>query len=337
MDTFQEHTIPWHLIVAALQQDLTPEEETELNSWLALHPDNQQTFNSLKNNWKEKMDDYPVYLNADSTAAWAILKGKLEKKTPDKETAIIIEKPFLSVHRMKRWSIAATILVLIVGMYWFWNGRDQALIYKTAINEQKTIPLPDGSTIALKPGTTLKIPSGYNEGIREVILIHGAAFFEVIHKEHMPFIVNMGSTTVKDLGTSFSIMKEDDSISVSVTSGEVEFLTKSNMETKVLSAGMTLQYNTGTNKSQPAIIRIDTLSAGKTPLLNFDDVALSEVMSRLQEAYNRKIVLMDSAVSKKRFKGYLEGQSFEEALDILCKSLDIKYFTNNGVYYLQKD
>lgn len=333
-----EHTIPWDLISSALQGNLSTEEEAQLELWISSNPENQELFNQLEKTWNEGLNDYAIYRDADENIAWDALRLKLgEQKKEEKKNATVITGNF-NKRRIKliRWTSVAAIFVITIGAFTWYMTNRSGNVYQTGDNEQQTVSLPDGSSIKLYPDTRIEIPKDYNKSARVVTLKMGQAFFEVKHDERIPFIVDMGTSSVKDIGTSFLIQKRKDSIQVSVTSGVVSFTSNIHNETRELSAGMSLKFQAGKRNAAP-IILIDSATVTDQSLLHFENTALSDVILKLQEVYNKKIVLMDTDIAQKRFKADLEGQSFERAIDILCKSLNIKYFTKNDVYYLKKE
>lgn len=338
MELSSEHIIPWDLISSALQGNLSPEHEAQLQLWISANPGNQDLFNQLKKTWNEELNDYATYREADENIAWDALRIKLEeKRNEEKENATVITGNF-NKRRIEliRWASVAAIFVMTIGVFFWYMTNRSGNIYQTGDNEQQTVSLPDGSSILLYPNTRIKIPKDYNKLDRVVTFKSGEAFFEVKHNERIPFIVDMGTTNVKDLGTSFLLQKRKDSIKVSVTSGEVAFTNNLNNETRKLSAGMSLKFQAEKRNSIPSIL-IDSAKVTNQSLLYFENMALSDVILKLQEVYNKKIILIDADIAQKRFKADLNGQSFERAIDVLCKSLDIKYSTENGVYYLKKE
>ena len=141
-----------------------------------------------------------------------------------------------------------------MALFFWYRTKHSGNIYQTGENEQQTVSLPDGSSILLYPDTRIEIPKDYNQSGRVVAFKSGEAFFEVKHDDRIPFIVDMGTTNVKDIGTSFLILKRKDSIKVSVTSGEVAFTNNLNNETRQLSAGMNLRFQEGIRNSAPIIL-----------------------------------------------------------------------------------
>lgn len=333
-----EHTIPWDLIGSSFQGNLSPGEESQLQHWISSNPENREFFNKLKKTWNEELNEFSVYQEADENIAWNALRERLKDHDGQaKENATIVTGDF-NKRRIKimRWTSVAAVFVIIIGGFIWYMMSSKGNIYQTGKNEQQTVLLSDGSSIKLYPETKIEISKDYNKTDRVITFKEGEAFFEVTHNDQIPFVVDMGTTSIKDIGTSFYIHNRKDSINVSVKTGEVAFITNATNDTRKLSAGMSLKFQAG-NKNDAPVILIDSKAVTNQNLLHFDNTALPEVVSRFKKVFGKEIMLTDSAISQKRFTANLEGQSFEEAIEILSKSLGIKYFTENGVYYLKNE
>jgi transmembrane sensor len=338
MKFLSEHSIPWDLIISSLQKGISPEDEAQLQIWISSSDENRDFFSQLKQTWAEGLDDYVIYQVADETLAWNALRLKIEDKGNEEKTNGRVAKGDFNKRPITlfRWASVAAIFIIAAGLFIWYNTNSESNIYQTGKNEQQTVLLEDGSSIKLYADSRIEISKSYNKTDRIINFLKGDAFFEVQHIGQIPFIVNMGTTSVKDIGTSFYIHNTNDSINVSVKSGEVAFINNTNNDTRELSAGMSLKFQAGKNNSAPVIL-IDSATSADQNLLNFDNMIMSEVILKLQEAYGKKIILADSLISQKRFKANLEGQTFEEAMEILSKSLNIKYYKENDVYYLKTE
>lgn len=329
-----ENMIPWDLINSSLQKQLTAEEDLQLQLWISASEENRELFALLKQIWTEKLDDYKTYLEADENTAWDSFRLELQPQpSSEKETNVIpvdFSKPRFSIIR---WASVAAVLIVAAGsIIWYVNSNDSG-IYQTGVGEQKTISLSDGSSIRLLSNTRIEVSKEFNKSNREMDLKTGEAFFEVKHDEQIPFIVNLGTASVKDIGTSFFIGKQKDSIKLSVTSGKVAFINNSDNESRELSAGMSLKMETS---NFVPVITVDSITT-KQNLLHFENTVLPEVVLNLEKVYSKKILLTDSVLMQKRFTADLNGQSFERAINILSQSLNIKYSFENGVYYLKNE
>lgn len=322
--------IPWQLIIQALQQEETPEDSALFRDWLAASPANQAIYQRLKQLWEEGLNHYIVYREADPEQAWDALQQLLDAPmTPEEKPVIPLtgkEPP-----RMMRWLVAATLILVSAGIaLWYHQDRTAPVQYATIAGEQKRIPLPDGSTMVLQPETRLQLPGNYNKTDRTVVLQSGTVQFDVVHHEQLPFTVDLGVASVKDIGTTFTIVRTSDSITVAVTSGKIAFTEKSSGQTRELSAGGSLCLYTSAQHAGEVKV---TAPGGSN--LRFDNTSLQEVIDALQQQFGKKILLEDTALARKRVTLHLEGESFDECVKTISALLDLESTSDSGGYLLQ--
>jgi transmembrane sensor len=115
-------------------------------------------------------------------------------------------------------ALAATLVVAVCG-YGMW--RDRPLTYQSAIGEQKTVALADGSHVTLNTNSRIEVRVRRNK--REVALVSGEAFFDVAHKpDAQPFYVVSAQTRVRVTGTRFDVsLRPDRMVDVSLLEGHV--------------------------------------------------------------------------------------------------------------------
>jgi len=329
--------LPWELIVSALQGELSPEDDLRFRAWLASSRSNQEKYEQLLRTWKDGMADYAVYQEGDESKAWEALQGKMGDKGTTEDRSRIgeesIGKNGNGVIPIKRWmaAAAAAVLLLVAGAGWWYMSGRSAIQYETA-NEQKKISLPDGSTVVLNPQTHIRLARNYNISARTVILITGQAHFDISHQAQRPFVVDMDAASVRDIGTSFTVEKTKDSIAVTVSEGKIAFIKKENGESREISAGgaiclYTSEYRSGKIRA--------TEPVGSPDTLRFDNAPLSEVIAALQKISGKKILLNDTLIGQKRLTVRLGGESFEDALKIICASLNLEYTGKNREYILK--
>jgi transmembrane sensor len=95
--------------------------------------------------------------------------------------------------------------------------------YATAIGEQRSLALTDGSTVELNSRS--KIAVRYSPQGRLVELLQGQALFRVAKDATRPFIVKTGATLVRAVGTEFDVYRKRDGTVVTVVEGRVAILT----------------------------------------------------------------------------------------------------------------
>lgn len=93
--------------------------------------------------------------------------------------------------------------------------------YETAVGGQKKITLADGSSVILNTNSRLDVD--FSAKCRDVHLVRGEAYFEVVHDKARPFIVHADDYVVRDIGTAFDVhLSKSGLVEVGVTKGSVE-------------------------------------------------------------------------------------------------------------------
>jgi len=119
----------------------------------------------------------------------------------------------------RRLAIAASIAVLTIlggalGLLEF-----SSPIYATALGEQRSIQFEDGSAVELNSRSKIRVK--YSKQGRDVELIEGQALFQVAHDTSRPFIVAVGATRVRAVGTQFDVYKRSNGTVITVVEGRV--------------------------------------------------------------------------------------------------------------------
>jgi transmembrane sensor len=121
--------------------------------------------------------------------------------------------------------LAVSALVLLAPRLGMDFGGDQSVVsqaadYRTAVGEQKTVLLPDGSEVVLNTNSQLSVV--YTKSSRLLQLLQGEIFVRVAHDTSRPLSVIAGDRVVQAVGTEFSVeITEAHDIEVMVTEGKV--------------------------------------------------------------------------------------------------------------------
>jgi transmembrane sensor len=146
--------------------------------------------------------------------------------------------------RWRRVAIAASVLVIIGGALTMLELS--APVYATALGEQRSIQFEDGSTVELNSRSRIRVK--YSKQERDIELIEGQALFHVAHDTSRPFIVAVGATRVRAVGTQFDVYKKSNGTVVTVVEGRVA----------VYSAAQGLPPRTGEAPTLPVPVRAPT-------------------------------------------------------------------------------
>ena len=334
MDNSPKNDLPWELIAESLTGNLSVEEELQLQQWISSSAENKERFMQIKELWNTGMEDYRFYQMANEEESWKALQSKMRKNNPDQKVTKVIQGRFNQRQKFIRNLIAiAAVFIGFVGIgLWFVLPKNNPVIYETALNEQMKVNLTDGSVITLLSKTKIRVPSSFNRSGRTIIMEAGEAGFDVIHNPRKSFIVELGSTQIKDIGTSFTIRKELNSIDVSVSAGKIAFVKLSTRETKELNAGSAITYDVQ-HESFGKIKAADSTKIARQ-LLSFKNTPLNEVIANIQRVYGKKIIINDG-IDNKTFTGQLDGMSFKGALKVICTTYGLEYEINDSIYILK--
>jgi transmembrane sensor len=95
------------------------------------------------------------------------------------------------------------------------------LFYETAVGSRKKITLDDGTSVILNTNSRLNVDFSANR--RDVHLVRGEAYFDVVHDKTRPFTVYANKYVVRDIGTAFDVhLSKAGLVEVGVTRGRVE-------------------------------------------------------------------------------------------------------------------
>jgi transmembrane sensor len=119
----------------------------------------------------------------------------------------------------RRLAIAASVGAVAIAGGTLTMLELSAPIYATALGEQRSIQFADGSTVELNSRSKIRVK--YSKQERDVDLLEGQALFHVAHDAGRPFIVAVGATRIRAVGTQFDVYKKSNGTVVTVVEGRV--------------------------------------------------------------------------------------------------------------------
>ncbi|GHN03261.1 anti-sigma factor [Cytophagales bacterium WSM2-2] len=301
------------LIGKVLAHEATAPEREELNQWIQQSEENARYFRQLKTLF-EKAAASRVKLRFDEDEAWQKVKSKIEKKK---------KQVFLSPAIIR--IAAGLVLVAVVSYFIYQSGpAEQTLAIKTE-RETRQDTLPDGSMAFVNKNSRVDYEFTSKEKKRKVKLT-GEAYFEVKHEETKPFVIEAtDEVLIQDIGTAFNVKAypNSDTVVVTVESGEVQFYTLKNPGLR-LKAGEAGIYRKSI-KEFSKLIKADTnVLAYKTKIFNFRDTDLRKAVEMINEIYDSKIKLGNSAIGACRLTVNFNNDKVEDIADIIAETLGLK-------------
>jgi transmembrane sensor len=296
------------------RDDATDLDRAAFDAWKARSPLHQRAAERLQTLWS----------GLDDLAALADPVASLEARPP------------VPIRRRRVWPIAAGIAVTIgAGLILLSTTSPQVQTYETAVGAQRTVNLPDGSSVQLNTGTRVEVR--YSSQARDLRLLQGEAFFEVAPNKARPFSVYARDGVVRAIGTAFAVRLEGRKLDVTVTKGVVEVSSVSGragasrleaVATLPRRPLATLYANSGTAEAivvdAQLVRRADVAPqeatrrlAWRQGMLVFTGDDLSEVIADVSRYTDVEIEIADPRLNDLKVGGYFKVGEVEPMLEAL--------------------
>ncbi|KRB82888.1 hypothetical protein ASE00_12865 [Sphingomonas sp. Root710] len=262
-------------------------------------PVNGEAFGRIEYLW-----DRAAALGGDPDIATAV-QAALTREPPRRRLA-----PWLTTRRAV---IAGGIgLAGAAGLGWgLYDPR-----YATAVGEQRTVMLDDGSKVILNTDSAVSV--AMSTRARRVRLERGEAWFEVAHDRDRPFSVEADGAVVTALGTSFSVRRQGNLQRIVLAEGQVS-VAGAAAPAQRLAPGQSIEVRDG----RPGPIRpvdIGAELAWRAGRLSFKDVPLGAAIAEVNRYARRPVRLEVPALSQVPVNGTFDtgdAQSFASAVTAL--------------------
>ncbi len=232
------------------------------------------------------------------------------------------------------FSIAALAAALVVGAIAWWTVPPRfptAEHYASEGASQRRVALRDGSVVDLNRASDVRVEFTARE--RRVNLGAGEAHFQVAPDTARPFVVTAGGVSVRAVGTAFTVRVADGSVDVLVVEGKVEVVrdetahTASPAPRSLVAAGETTHVSRDpatppkVEKAAPEVIRAALV--WQDPMMTFNDVALREVVTRLNQRNVTQLVLDDPLLGGRKVGGVIALDQVEAFVRLLEQDGDV--------------
>ena len=256
-----------------LDADIPPskQELRALGDWLHRSPAHREELENLAALWGR--------LNV--LTELAVPLGKPGRSTADADShseGAAVRAPWL-----RQATVAAALVgAFALGLANFFGGPfDDSQtaangFYATAVGQQTTTVLPDGSQIVLNTNTQIRVD--YDDHARALYLLQGEALFSVAKDGGRPFRVYAGNGRVQALGTAFSVYIKDGDVQVTVAEGHVDI---ASVEPQPLSGTKSQNVRSdgaspGRSAPEERYEPLGTLSAGQVAMIRNPEETLGE-------------------------------------------------------------
>jgi transmembrane sensor len=341
MDELPKNISP-EMILAYLENQISEEEFTIVQSWIDASPDNRHQLEQFRMVWEETGLLIPAPVDVDIDLAWDKMSLKIndfEENTssPKEKTGRII--PF----RKYILRVAAVLIPLIsLAVIYLLLLQKPEIITKETTAQSIKDTLSDGSIISLNENSTIKYPKKFKGSTREVEM-KGEAFFEIKHDSTKPFIIHAENAMIKVLGTSFNIKAYVDSaqIEVSVKTGRVRFSVSgqelNEKDSVILIAGETGIYDKSTKKIWKADLPVKQELQQEDKILIFNRTSLLKVAEEIQKKYGVTIVLKNKDFENVHYSATFKNSSIDSIIQVMSNTLDLKVIKQGSKYIFEEN
>lgn len=240
-----------------------------------------------------------------------------------------------SSHRKKRFTLkkraaVAAIACLTIGLsFGIWKTaafphEKSYFTCEAPYGEKSRLVLSDGTIVWLNAGSTLRYADDYNASDRKVLL-EGEGYFEVTRQKGIPFIVETKAYKVVVKGTKFTVSayKEDGYVATTLLEGAVVLDYKG--KEIALSPGESMRLDLKSGRFTRATTEAAQSKAWADNRIEFDQITLQELLTRLSRQYNVPIHLLSRDFGEQTYSISLRNrETIDEVLTAIEQIIPIK-------------
>jgi transmembrane sensor len=204
---------------------------------------------------------------------------------------------------LRQVGLAASLLA--VGAFaWFFLGRTPATEYTTAVGEQRTVTLADGSAIVLNTDSDVRVQ--FSSHLRRLELVRGEALFNVSHDPSRPFEVHALRGVTTAVGTQFDVELIRGGAAVSVLEGTV---TVGGGGAAVPAAPVAVAAGSGVGYTPEGAVselhpaEVNRIQGWRTQHIVFNDIPLDTALAEYNRYTHTPIVLSNPALGARHING----------------------------------
>jgi len=304
------------LLQKKLNGSLMPDEQSELDDWLAQSPDNQLVARQVERAW-QLSGGFSQDVELDADADFERLERRIAAAEATTGAKVVSMKP------RRNWlAIAAAILLLLVAPLvlrkFMADDAERGRFATGDSPAEQPVELADGSKVWLNAQSSLQFFTE-NEGKQRRVELTGEAFFEVAKDPQRPFVVktNLGVVTV--LGTSFNVrnLSESPTLEVNVSTGKVRLQPTGVKENLLLVANETGVFDQNKNSLVKTSGAFNNTAAWHTNKLVFENTSLDEVLRQLAALHGVVLSVENQAVAQCPVTVTFEKAALDAALETL--------------------
>ncbi|MCP2028407.1 ferric-dicitrate binding protein FerR (iron transport regulator) [Flavobacterium sp. HSC-32F16] len=185
------------------------------------------------------------------------------------------------------------------------------------------IALPDGTSVWMNAGSSLKYPT-YFEGNDRTVVLTGEAYFEVAHNAKMPFKVFSNGQEVEVLGTHFNVRayQNEPVFKTTLLEGKIKITEGDN--SSLVKPGQQIVVSPDKHSMKTKEVNAELAIAWKNRLFYFENARYDEIMREIERWYDVDVI----------YKGKIPDERFEGAIQKDLKLNQVlKMLESNDIHF----
>ena len=290
----------------------TPQELSECMSWLRQSPLHVRHFLMVSELDRELDDLLPQLRKPVVTAAAGpalTLVGNTERAGPQRA------QPARGISRRTIIGALAASVLLAAGGLFVAQYRLRSIEYTTAVGEQRSVDLGDGSVMRLNAVSHLAVR--FTRTARSVQLLRGEALFDVAHDAARPFRVRVGHSVIEAVGTQFVVYKQAAQSTVAVLQGCV--VVSGRGAPVPVGAGQLTHIQANGRVEPAARGNVQQVAAWRDGFVWFEHETLANIATELNRYRAEKLVVKGDWVRQLRYTVTLPTKDPSALLEWLAR------------------
>ncbi|HPE75797.1 MAG TPA: FecR family protein [Draconibacterium sp.] len=344
------------LFISYLEKNISRQEEEYLIKWIKENPEFLKELNEIRVLWNLSEISGKID-NKHLANEWDLFLQRIEKGK-----AVQLKTRFGFKYWLPRiaaiFILGAVISAAIT--YTILSFDNSNLVYQeinTPAGSKSKITLPDGSSVWLNAGSSLRYSNQFGKKEREISLV-GEAFFEVAKNRSKVFIVHAHDLSIKAYGTTFNVKSypEENTVEATLIEGSIGVnrngLNRNSKDEIMLEPNQRVVYYKSSNKtvkesaeeieSKPETTQpegsnkqltymisrgIDTMpfTSWKEGTLIISSETLAELAVKLERKYDVNIQFENEALKQIKFSGSLKNETVEQVIEAIGIAAHIDY------------
>lgn len=237
------------------------------------------------------------------------------------------------------WRAAAAMaaIAIVTAAVVLLQSQRNVDLYATKTGGFERVQLRDGSSLELNTDTQVRVD--FTGTARRIDLLRGEATFTVAHDAQRPFIVTAEGTSVRAVGTQFTVRRHSRSIDLLVTEGKV-----------VVGSVPAIRQTESGQAESAALARLPTVAAGQfarvttehvsvqpvsqtdadralawqTGMLEFESSTLARVVAEFNRYNLRQLVVEDPALARLQIGGHFKTTNLDGFVRVLEEDFGVR-------------